>query len=416
MQDTEVSICEDVSFSALRYAGFSWPIIPLHSIDHKGNCACGKKDCSSPGKHPKTKNGLKDATTDVEQIKKWWPKDSDLPSNIGIVTGGESGLVVVDVDGDEGFEALGEERVKDLQNESVPCVRTGRGFHYYFKSATLIKTKPGFVHKVDIKADGGYVVAPPSSHISGCRYEWLVEPNGELPEVPSWVFENQKGNEKKSVTKTTNNIIPEGQRNGTLFKLACSLRAKDVSYETALTTLASENQKRCNPPLSDRELRGLIDSAYERYEAGTIQTRDFNCTDLGSAKRFVARHGDKIRYCFAWKKWLVWDGKTWQVDDNGQILRLAKDTVKQIYSEASQISDESHRRVVAKWAIASEAENKLRAMISLSESEDGIPISPDQLDTNHYLLNCQNGTIDLRTGELKPHDPQDYITKIIPVE
>lgn len=413
MQDTAVSICEDVSFSALRYAGFGWPIIPLHSIDHKGNCTCGKKDCSSPSKHPKTKNGLKDATTDVEQIKKWWPKDSDLPSNIGIVTGGESGLVVVDVDGDEGFEALGEERVKDLQNESVPCVTTGRGFHYYFKSKTPIKTKPGFANKVDIKADGGYVVAPPSLHSSGKRYEWLTEPNGELPDVPSWVFEDRQS-EKKPAVKTASNTIPEGHRNDALFRLACSLRAKDVSYDAASIALKVENQKRCEPPLPDGEVGSLLDSAY-RYEPASTED-SFNCTDLGNAKRLVVKHGDKIRYCYNHKKWFTWNGKVWQADDSGQILRLAKDTVKQIYQEAARIQDSEQRRALGRWAISSESEHRLKAMVSLAESEPGMSISPNQLDTNHYLLNCLNGTVDLKTGELKTHDPQNYMTKIVPVE
>jgi len=163
---------------ALSYAAeLHLPVIPLHTINLKGDCTCGRgKECESPGKHPKTKNGLKDASKDTEQIKKWWPKESVLPSNIGIVTGGESGLVVIDVDSDEGFEALGDERVKDLKNEAVPSVRTGRGFHYYFKSKTPIKTKPGFVNKVDIKGEGGYIVAPPSLHISGRRYEWVNYP------------------------------------------------------------------------------------------------------------------------------------------------------------------------------------------------------------------------------------------------
>lgn len=158
---------------ALDYAALGWTVIPLYPINQKGYCSCGMgKDCESPGKHPKTRNGLKDATTDIQQIKKWWAVDDVLPCNIGIVTGVKSGLVVVDVDGGEGFAALGEDRVKDLKNKSVPCVKTGRGFHYYFKSKTPIKTIPGFVNKVDIKAEGGYVVAPPSRHISGRRYEW----------------------------------------------------------------------------------------------------------------------------------------------------------------------------------------------------------------------------------------------------
>mgnify|MGYP001560364601 FL=1 len=399
---------------ALSYAVLGLPVFPIYSINQKGYCTCGMgKDCESPGKHPETKNGLKDASADIEQIKKWWPKDAVLPNNIGIVTGGKSGLVVVDVDGDEGFEALGAGRVEDLKDESVPCVKTGRGFHYFFKSQIPVKTKPGFLYKVDIKAEGGYVVAPPSLHVSGRRYEWSSIQKNVFPDVPSWVLNGRSGSEKKPVIEIANKVISEGQRNDTLFKLACSLRAKDVSYDTALSALEAENQKRCNPMLSETEVNNIVNSAY-KYEPTTVNS--FNCTDVGNAKRLVSQHGDKIRRPFAWKKWLCWDGKTWSIDNNGQILRLAKDTVKHIYEEAGLISDESQRKAVAKWAVSSESEHRINAMVSLAESEESIPISPQELDINPYLLNCLNGTIDLKTGELKQHDSKDFITKIIPVE
>ncbi len=393
---------------ALSYAESGLPVIPLHTINHKGYCTCGMgKDCASPGKHPETKNGLKDASIDIEKIKGWWPRGV-LPGNIGIVTGGKTGLVVIDTDGDEGLDALGEERVKELQDESVPCVRTGRGFHYFFRSQIPVKTKTGFVKKVDVKSEGGYVVAPPSKHISGVCYEWVKKPDRGFPDVPSWVLSGRSSSEKKPVDK----VISEGQRNDTLFKLTCSLRAKDVSYDTALSALEAENQKRCNPPLSETEVKNIVNSGY-KYEPAAVNS--FNCTDLGNAKRLVSLHGN-IRYCFAWKKWLVWDGKTWFVDNNGQILRLAKDTVKRIYEEAGLISDELQRKAVAKWAVSSESEHRIKAMVSLAESEPGVPISPNELDTNPYLLNCLNGTIDLKTGQLRPHDPKNFITKVIPVE
>lgn len=116
------------------------------------------------------------------------------------------------------------------------------------------------------------------------------------------------------------------------------------------------------------------------------------------------------------EKWLVWDEKTWYIDNDGQILRLAKDTVKLIYQEAAQFSDENRRKAVAKWAVTSEAEKQLKSMVSLAQSESGIPIPPSQMDTSHYLLSCQNGTIELKTGVLKQHDPQDFITKRLFVE
>lgn len=144
--------------------------------------------------------------------------------------------------------------------------------------------------------------------------------------------------------------------------------------------------------------------------------RAFNLTDLGNAKRLVAHYGEQIRYCFAWKKWLCWDGKTWSIDDDGQIIRLAKETVKRIYQEAAGESDFNIRSNIARWALRSEEEKKIRAMISLAQSEEGVPISPGALDSDLFLLNCQNGTINLQTGKLMPHDPKNFITKIIPVE
>ncbi len=233
-----------------------------------------------------------------------------------------------------------------------------------------------------------------------------------IPAVPLWISGGQDASEKKPVIKTVNNFLPEGQRNDTLFKLACSLRAKDVSYDTALSTLDAENQKRCNPPLSDTEVENIVDSAY-KYEPTAVN--GFNCTDLGNAKRLIAQHGDKIRFCFAWRKWLVWDGKTWHIDNNGQILRLAKDTVKRIYEEAANILDTQQRQTIAKWAVSSESEHRLNAMVSLAQSEPGVPVSPHELDVDPYLLNCLNGTIDLRTGQLLQHNPKNLITKIIPV-
>ncbi|UJS16904.1 MAG: phage/plasmid primase, P4 family [Candidatus Jettenia sp.] len=147
-----------------------------------------------------------------------------------------------------------------------------------------------------------------------------------------------------------------------------------------------------------------------------LQVKAFNLTDLGNARRLVSLYGDKIRYCFAWKKWLIWDGKSWSVDDDGQIIWLGKETVKRIYQEAAGESDFNARSNIARWALRSEEEKKIKAMISLAQSEEGIPISPDELDGDPHLLNCLNGTLDLRTGDLMPHNPKDFITKMIPVE
>jgi putative DNA primase/helicase len=137
-------------------------------------------------------------------------------------------------------------------------------------------------------------------------------------------------------------------------------------------------------------------------------------TDVGNGKRLVARHGMDIRYCWPWKKWLVWDGKRWKIDDTGTVVLLAKQTVRSIYAEVAGCEDKSQRKAVADWARASERRERLSAMIDLARSEPGIPILPADLDRDPWLLNCPNGTLDLRAGELRKHSRADRITKLCP--
>lgn len=141
-----------------------------------------------------------------------------------------------------------------------------------------------------------------------------------------------------------------------------------------------------------------------------------NTTDMGNAMRLAIRYGQSIRYCHVWKKWLIWDKKRWVIDPSGAIMRCAKNTVRGIYSEASDTANDEERKTLAKHALRSESESKLRAMVSLTESEPGIPIQPEQLDINLWLLNALNGTINLQTGKLQEHHKEDYITKLISAE
>ncbi len=138
-------------------------------------------------------------------------------------------------------------------------------------------------------------------------------------------------------------------------------------------------------------------------------------TDLGNARRLVRLHGCDLRYCFDFKKWFVWDSRRWRLDSMGETLRRAKNAVGSIYSEARE-ADGKLREQLAKWAITSEADRHILAMVSLAQSEPSIPIEPKQLDTDAMLLNCANGTLDLRTGELREHRREDYITRLIDVQ
>jgi putative DNA primase/helicase len=154
------------------------PVFPVYGV-RDGRCTCTKDSCSSPGKHPATAQGFRDATTDPEQIERWWSEHPDR--NIGVPTGRGSGWLVVDIDPDKG----GEETLAALEREygALPTTaqvltgrdgRGGRGRHLYFKHPpTPIKSGaevlgPG----IDIRADGGYIIIPPSLHVTGVTYDY----------------------------------------------------------------------------------------------------------------------------------------------------------------------------------------------------------------------------------------------------
>ena len=151
--------------SALCYAGFGWPVVPLYSVGENGGCLCGKQDCSSAGKHPHSRlapNGVKDATKDVETIRRWCEQDI----NIGICAGPEAGLVILDVDPLHG----GNESIEKYDIPDTLVVITGSGGrHYYFAHpGGAIKNSVGKLSAgLDVRAAGGYVVAPPSLHACG---------------------------------------------------------------------------------------------------------------------------------------------------------------------------------------------------------------------------------------------------------
>ena len=151
----------------------------------------------------------------------------------------------------------------------------------------------------------------------------------------------------------------------------------------------------------------------EASEPGAPE-RIFPHTDLGNAERLVNRYGKDIRYCPSRRRWLIWNGTHWQWDDRNEIEQLAKLTVRGIFQEAVRAPDDKVSNI-GKHAVRSESAARIRAMIDLAQSETGVPILPKELDCDPWLLNVANGTLDLRTGFLKPPTRGDMITRKIDV-
>jgi len=139
-------------------------------------------------------------------------------------------------------------------------------------------------------------------------------------------------------------------------------------------------------------------------------------TDIGNSERFVSQHKDDVRYCPQYKSWLYRTGTRWLLDRVGYITRLAKQTAEAIESEILLTDDLKLREKIISHGQRSQSWSRIKAMIKLAESWPELQIDIAQLDANTMLLNCENGTVNLRTGELLPHSKENYITKSTGVE
>lgn len=136
-------------------------------------------------------------------------------------------------------------------------------------------------------------------------------------------------------------------------------------------------------------------------------------TELGYAKRLVHVYGDRIRHVVAWRRWLAWDGTRWAPDDTGQVARYAKTIAKRMTAVAwAGLDDKDAGKGDVRFARRCESSAAIAAILNLASTELSVAITPAQLDPDPYLLNCRNGTLDLRTGQLRTHDPADMLTKV----
>ncbi|MFN0135531.1 MAG: phage/plasmid primase, P4 family [Phycisphaerae bacterium] len=200
---------------------------------------------------------------------------------------------------------------------------------------------------------------------------------------------------------------------------------------TALQLMSEFNEKKTGgEPWSETELqhklndaKRIVSSAGE-FGSRVTESRDSGdginlkfvaqqVTDMGNAARLVLRHGDSIRYSHPHKKWYVWDGRRWQQDHRGKIVLRSKSVALSIFDEAKAADSDERRKRLADWGVASQTRDRLNAMATLAQPD--VAIEPSEMDRDPWAFNCLNGTIDLRTGLLRPHRREDLITKLAEV-
>jgi len=266
--------------TALLYAEHGIHVVPVHYVDETGNCSCKNPKCSSKGKHPSIRDWPNQATIDSTKIKSWWTEQSSF--NIGIVAGSKSNLVVLDIDArHNGYESLKtlEKEIGSLPN-TVTAKTGGGGLHILFRHPGLpIRNAVALRNGIDVRADNGFIVAPPSNHLSGNKYEWLQGKGPGEVEIVALPKELLKilvtpPIPKISPSTLAKSKVGEGTRNDYLFKFGCSLRSKGLEEEEILAFLLSRNEKHCTPPLEEDEVAGIAERSAKYEQSAADQNEN----------------------------------------------------------------------------------------------------------------------------------------------
>jgi hypothetical protein len=352
---------------ALWCARQGWAVLPLHSPLADG-CSCRRPDCTAIGKHPRTRNGLSDATTDEQQIRAWWAKWPD--ANVGILTGSASGLVVIDID-NRGDVCGGVNLAELVANfgglpDTLTAI-TGTGKHLYFShpGGTVKNSTGELTFGVDVKADGGYVVAPPSRHANGNKYKWedASKPVAELPEGLLTLMTTKKqeritksGKERNPFTEAP--IITEGSRNTWLYKLGCALRGQHgKSRDEIVVVLLEYNEAKCQPPLAEGEVITIADGVCEhppemsanksgkRLEQCPLYWYPENTRELFADQDVMLMKDHQLGWHFLLMA-LAWDGGGFLTADRERLWRLARARSRKIFERDCELVLAAYEEVV----------------------------------------------------------------------
>jgi Bifunctional DNA primase/polymerase, N-terminal/Primase C terminal 1 (PriCT-1) len=209
------------------------------------------------GKVPRNRGGLTNASTDPAVIAEWWRRWPD--ANVAIRTGAESDLVVLDVDVQHGGAGtLAElERKHGKLPDTARALTGGGGQHVYFRHpGRQLRNSAGRLGPgLDVRGDGGYVVAPPSLHVSGRRYKWMRVLERNVADVPAW-WSLENAERRRNGAAKVADVIPEGRRRAAMLTVAGKLKRAGLSGEEILPTLRKLNE-RCRPPLDAAELESV---------------------------------------------------------------------------------------------------------------------------------------------------------------
>jgi P4 family phage/plasmid primase-like protien len=430
----------DVSAAALRYAARGWHVLP----------------CDPQTKHPLIERGLYAATTDPAQIEAWWRQ---WPfAMIGIRTGPESGIIVLDVDVDpdehiDGFISIAElEKTHGTLPDTLRATTPRGGEHLYFKWHDGIRNNNSgkLGDHIDVRGRNGFVIAPPSMRGDRKSYSWREDCAAEPAEAPAWLIEllttpeaptstsngrpasringdgdayasaaldaectavasAAPGGRNTQLNKSAFNlgqlvgsgVLTEGEVKSRLFNAAsaCGL-VKDDGTLAVNNTIASGLNAGIKQPRQIPERKQETPRAKNKDEAPPF-------SDDALALRFAENHAAELRHVAKWSRWFKWDTARWQSDDTLNAFDRARVICR---AAALSCNKPKQRKELA-------SARTVAAVERLARADQRMAATGEQWDADAWTFNTgeralTNATYDLKTGIGHPPDPQDYITKI----
>ncbi|MCZ6942395.1 DNA primase [Bacillus mycoides] len=167
------------------------------------------------------------------------------------------------------------------------------------------------------------------------------------------------------------------------------------------------------PPEEKKYEVYISDSSIEDTEEIIDEAPKFHLTELGNAERIAYYHGENVRYCNE-LEWLIWNGKHWHEDSKRQIEAITAKTLRALYGEAKATEDKYQSKMLHDWA--KKCERRTIRINSILDVRPMVSVKKKELDSHSFLFNCDNGVIDLKTGELLPHDRDLLLTKLSPIK
>ncbi len=439
---------------ALGYARAGMPIIPIHGVlDDDSSCTCGSVRCPAPGKHPRTKNGLKDATTDEKVISKWWSETRWPNASIGGVCGD---FLCLDIDArSNGFASLERLIEAHAPLPDTAVAMTGeydgtRGLHYWYRvpdDAPRPGTRAGVREGIDVRCAGGYAILPPSNHVSGVEYEWELGSLDDAVDAPEWVLDlapeyvagestwtpdpNFRMSKQVKQFLSGDLEVTVGEQRDFLTAAARSILTTGRSVEITASLLwegydGTGGLENCewedDDPWTPDAVYALVSDIYAKPPTTPLEkdfsSDDFSFDDAGNAARLIASYKEgHMLYTPELDAWYVWDEEESHFirDRGGRWLYhrwLA--ITDELARSAANVRSEGEAQSLIRHAKTSRMRPRIEAAVVLARMN--VPGAESELNPDAYLLGVANGVVDLRTGELRDCTPEDLITRRSPIE